>query len=338
MRIPGIACVPLLACAVTASSADVPRATDVAVFREAAIHFHADSAGRFAVPGVAVEESGRVARTEANLPESPAACRVKALLTIHPVPKDERTMFDRWDRAGNIRLSVEGAPDLEIVRFVTSYGGRTDHEVDVSELLPLLRGRRTLRAFIDTWVSPAWRVDCTLRYEPDTTYDAPSWSAPVLYVESFNRKDHGRGVVVPFTVPPGLARVVLRVFTTGHCTDGRDEDEFVSKANVIAIDGVVVERFHPWRDDCRRYRDRNPYCSRWADGSWSSDYSRSGWCPGVEVDPTEIDVTDHAGAGSHELRYTIEEIRPADADGNYGYWRVSVAAVGWDHAPRLWKN
>ena len=47
---------------------------------------------------------------------------------------------------------------------------------------------------------------------------------------------------------------------------------------VLAVDGVVVARFHPWRDDCLEFRDRNPYCARWTDGSWSSDYSRSGWC------------------------------------------------------------
>ena len=80
----------------------------------------------------------------------------------------------------------------------------------------------------------------------------------------------------------------------------------ISKANVISVDGVVVARFHPWRDDCRRFRDRNPYCARWTDGSWSSDYGRSGWCPGK--------------------------------DGHYGYWRLSAHLVGWDRPPRLWLN
>src|SRR5262249_20227261 len=124
----------------------------------------------------------------------------------------------------------------------------------------------------------------------------------------------------------------------GHCTDGRDEDEFVSKANVISVDGHVVARLHPWRSDCRQFRDRNPYCARWSDGTWSSDYSRSGWCPGEVVTPTEIDLTDALTAGRHVVHIAIENMRPKDAEKNFGYWRVSAYVVGWDHPPRLWRN
>lgn len=324
----------------TASSpaAPPPEAITVPLFQGAMVHFNPDSAGFYAGPGLTAEEDGRVARLQASLPEPAFPCRIKALVTLYPVPQDERTVHDRWDRAGNIRLVSEGAPDLEIVRFITAYGGRTDHEIDVSELAPLLRGDRSLRAFIDTWSSPGWRIDLALRYEPDSTYSAPTWAAPVFYADSFNRKEHPAGVSVPVQVPEGLARIVLRYFSTGHCTDGRDEDEFVSKANVISVDGVVVARFHPWRDDCRQFRERNPYCSRWTDGSWSSDYSRSGWCPGAEVLPTEFDLTDHLTPGPHTIRFVIEEMRPADEQANFGYWRVSASAIGWDKPPRLWKN
>lgn len=146
------------------------------------------------------------------------------------------------------------------------------------------------------------------------------------------------GAAAAVEIPPVMARVVLEYFSTGHCTDGRDADEFVSKANVISVDGVVVERFHPWRDDCRRYRDRNPYTSHWTDGAWSSDYSRSGWCPGLELEPVEIDLADHLTPGRHTIRFVIEDMRPKDAEGNFGYWWVSAHVVGWDRPPALWRN
>lgn len=304
----------------------------------AMIHFLPDSAGKYAAPGQTSEESGRVVRVQASLPRPTTPGRILAHLTIHPVPKDERAVYDRYDRAGNIRLVTPGRPDLEIVRFITAYGGRTDHVVDVSELAPLLQGKRDLRAFIDTWSSPGWRVDFSLDYEPDSTYDPPVWAEPVFYTDSMNRQDDDAGVEVPVDVPKGLARVVLRYFTTGHCTDGVDADEFISKANVISVDGVVVARFHPWRDDCRRFRDRNPYCARWTDGTWSSDYSRSGWCPGVEVLPREFDLTDSLTPGKHRIRFRVENMRPKDEAGNFGYWRISAGLVGWDHPPRLWRN
>jgi len=310
----------------------------VPILTGAMVHFHADSAGRYAPEGFTAEDGGRIVRTAAMLPEPHLPCRVHALITLRPTPKNDREVWDRWDRAGNIRLVAEGTPDLEIVRFVTSYGGRTEHEVDVSDLAPLLTGRRDIRAFIDTWTSPGWRIDFSLRYEPDTTYDAPAWVLPVLYTDSFNRRDDGGGMETRVEVPQGLARTVLRYFSTGHCTDGRDEDEFVSKANVISVDGVAVARVHPWRDDCRRFRDRNPYCARWTDGSWSSDYSRSGWCPGVEVLPMEFDLSDHLTPGPHTIRFAIEDVRPIDEAGHFGYWRVSASLVGWDRMPRLWRN
>lgn len=314
------------------------RSAEATVFESAMVHFNPDTTALYSRPGLGHEDNGRVAVTHVLLPDDPPAGRIQARFTIHPVPRTEREVWDRWDRAGSLRLAVDGYPDLEIVRFITSYGGRTDHIVDVSELAPLLRGRRTMKAFIDTWSSPAWRVDFSLSFEPDTLYTPPVWVRPVFFTDSFNAHDFGDGAGVEVIVPDGLSRVVLRYLTTGHCTDGRGADEFVAKANVISVNGVVVHRFHPWRDDCRRFRDRNPYTARWTTGYWSSDYSRSGWCPGDEVLPLELDLSDHLVAGRHTVRFVIEDMRPRDEDGNHGYWRVSAALVGWDRPPDLWRN
>ena len=318
----------------TMSSAD---SIIVPIFRKSPIEFHApDSTGSKTKSGLI--DNGRVTEATIDLPEMKSPHRVWAELTIHPVAKDERNVHDRYDRAGSIRVGVPDRPDVEVVRFITSYGGETHHRVDVSYLSPVLKGRRTFRAFIDTWTSPAWNVDLSLHFVADTTYDNPSWVEPVVFVESFNRQDMPDGVHARVVVPKGLERVALQYITTGHCTDGRDEDEFISKANVVSVDGRTVARFHPWRTDCRRFRDRNPYCARWTDGSWSSDYSRSGWCPGVEVAPTEFDLTDALRSGRHDLRFRIENMRPKDKDGHFGYWRVSACLVGWDHVPKLWRN
>jgi len=311
----------------------------VPVFHDVALHFLPDSAAKFVVRGTKAEENGRVARTTVALPDSRAPRRITALVTLRPVPKSDRDVADRYDRAGNVRLALgDGGPDVEIVRFMTAYGGRTDYEVDVSYLAPLLHGRREFRAYVDTWVSPAWRLDFSLRYTPADSFPTPTWAAPLYYAENFNAEQNGGGDSVTVTIPPGLSRVVMKYVSTGHCTDGRDEDEFVSKANVIAVDGVVVARFHPWREDCRKFRELNPYCARWADGSWSSDYSRSGWCPSQEVAPIEFDLTDHLRPGKHTVRFVVEGMRPKDKDGNYGYWRLSACVVGWAKPPALWKN
>ena len=324
-----------------ALAADLPAPVTFPIFQNEMIHFYmGDSASAYASDGVRNEDNGRLIVTDATLPVIDSPVRIKAHLTLHPIPKPDSPVevYDKWDRAGSIRLRVEGQPDVELMRFMTSYGGETSHTVDVTRYAPLLHGQATFATFIDTWVSPGWRVDVALEYLPVPEYDNATWASGVYLEDSYNAQDMPDGVERTVTIPDGLKRVVLSYISTGHCTDGTDEDEFVSKANILLVDGVVVHRFYPWRDDCQQYRARNPYTRRWNDGTWSSDYSRSGWCPGVEVEPEEIDLTDHLTPGTHTIRFMIEDMRPIDENEHFGYWRVSGSLVGWDKKPMLWKN
>jgi hypothetical protein len=279
---------------------------------------------------VTVEDRGRVAVRTLHLPEFEGPVRIFAVLSIHPVVKDERHVHDPWDRAGHVRLVREGESDIEVVKFITAYGGHTEHRVDVSHLVPLLKGPCTFKAFIDTWVMPAWTLDFSLEYEAGDEGPEAIWAHGVCFEPSYDVQRYAvEGIRSRVTVPDGLERVLVHYLVSGHCTDGRDADEFVSKDNVIRIDGRVVYRFRPWRDDCRNFRAINPYCARWSDGSWSSDYSRSGWCPGDVVVPVEVDLTDHLTPGMHELEFVVENVRPLDDDGHYGYWRISAHLSGW---------
>ena len=79
----------------------------------------------------------------------------------------------------------------------------------------------------------------------------------------------------------------------------------ITKDNVLLVDGREVRRWRPWRDDCRRFREVNPYCRRWSDGSWSSDYSRSGWCPGDWVPPTRFELSRALTPGTHTLQLLL---------------------------------
>ncbi len=338
VEVVGLAWITLAPTPPAAHAEPPPASQIVSIFEDVPLCFSPDSAAKYASAGVAIEDNGRAARTARALPDLMGSHRITALVTVRPVAKSDREVFDRYDRAGSIRLVTDGAPDLEVARFITAYGGRTDYEIDVTPLAPFLHGKREFRAAIDTWVSPGWRIDFSLRYTPVSEHDNATWAMPVYFTTSFNRERMPSGDSVTVEVPGGLARVVMMYFSTGHCTDGVDADEFISKANVISVDGTVVARFHPWRDDCRKFRDRNPYCARWTDGSWSSDYSRSGWCPGDEVLPAEFDLTDHLAPGKHTVKFAVEDMRPKDKKGNFGYWRISAYLVGWSKSPVLWRN
>jgi len=300
----------------------------VAVFDDALIQFAPDDSIGFDRGEVVAVDNGRVVRRTVDLPEADGPVTIVAHLAIRPIPKDDVSMHDHWDRAGDVRLVLDDGVDVEIVKFVTAYGGATEYDIDVSHLAPLLRGRQTIAAFVDTWVAPAWQVDFSLEYHPAES-DGSLWADGVFFEESFNYAVYGdTGAMVTVEIPDEGERVLLYYFVSGHCTDGRGADEFEPKDNVIRVDGMPVYRYRPWRDDCEQFRAINPYCRKWSDGYWSSDYSRSGWCPGDYVEPLVLDLSDHLRPGVHTIRFNIEDIRPEDEDGHFGYWRVSAFVVG----------
>lgn len=143
------------------------------------------------------------------------------------------------------------------------------------------------------------------------------------------------GITTDVIIPDSLVKVDLYYLTSGHCTDGTDADEFISKDNVISVDKHVVYRYRPWRDDCTDFRAVNPYTRRWSEGYWSSDFSRSGWCPGDIVEPLVLDLIDHFKPGEHNVNLKIENIRPKDENDNYGVWKVSAFLVGYKEKPPL---
>ena len=322
----------LLAAAGCAERVAPPAAVTIPLFDDVTVHFTPDQPDRFDTDRAHARDNGRVMVSTAELPGRIGPRRLTLRLSLRPIPLDERNMVDRWDRAGSLRLVPAGGAPVELCRFMTAYGGATDHELDVTHLAPLLAGPCTFEVFIDTWVSPAWTVSAVLESAPLPAggVDLTRWAAGALC------PDEGLTAEAPtatatITVPAGVRRVAVAAVSTGHCTDGRDADEFITKDNVLLLDGVEVYRWRPWRDDCDQLRAVNPYCAKWADGMWSSDYERSGWCPGDIAPPLMVELGAVA-PGSHTLAWTVEDIRPrdpADPDGHHGYWRISAAVVGW---------
>ncbi|MEE8578097.1 MAG: peptide-N-glycosidase F-related protein [candidate division Zixibacteria bacterium] len=299
------------------------------IFSDDHINFKPDNPDSGAREQITVLDNGRVIQNSMTLPTIEQPTRIVGHLILKPIPVDDITVGDKWDRAGSIRLSFDDRPDLELVKFITAYGGQTEWEVDLSKLGPMLQGDVTISAFIDTWVTPGWLVDFSIKYYDDSTLSTPHWVKPIFFENSFSLEKYSdTGVTINVTIPDDQQRVMLGYLVSGHCTDGRGADEFVKKDNVISVDGVVIYRFAPWRDDCRDFREFNPYTRRWSDSYWSSDYDRSGWCPGDFVEPLYLDLTDHLTPGDHSVSIVIENIRPKNEDNHYGYWRVSSYLLG----------
>lgn len=116
----------------------------------------------------------------------------------------------------------------------------------------------------------------------------------------------------------------LRYISTGHGGWG-EGDEFVPKTNTILIDGKPVFTHTPWRQDCGCYRDLNPVSGNFWNGLSSSDFSRSGWCPGTATQPVYFDLSPWADGREHTLTVAIPQGKPVE--GMFSHWAVSGTLI-----------
>lgn len=131
-------------------------------------------------------------------------------------------------------------------------------------------------------------------------------------------------LTVTFTIPAAATGAKLRYISTGH--GGWDDgDEFVPKTNTILIDGKPAFTHTPWRQDCGCYRDLNPVSGNFWNGLSSSDYSRSGWCPGTATQPVYFDLSPWADGKEHTITVAIPQGKPVE--GMFSHWAVSGALI-----------
>jgi len=244
-------------------------------------------------------------------------------------------------------------PPIELVRFITPFGIRHYNEqvkvlgmtwadsalykLDVTDLLPVLRGRAWMGAYIGNYDQGGHMLSLRLRYHPgDRVISAQPqrrhWVAPLFNTVNLMEmagQEYGRifaqdSLTVVFEIPEGVTDCRLRYITTGHGGWGNG-DEFNPKLNEILIDSERVGALVPWRSDCGTYRRLNPSAGNFWNGISSSDLSRSGWCPGAAVDPVIIPLP-ALTAGRHVLRVAIP-LGPTEG-GSFSAWNVSGVLLG----------
>lgn len=238
-------------------------------------------------------------------------------------------------------------PPVELVRFFTSFGaGHFNDKVqidglewadenyfkmEVSELRDRLRGDVLIGAFIGNYDKGGHKISLDLlAYPGDNKWsDKPlkEHSMPLFNtcnVMEMSGQNYGRlfatdSLEVEFEIPDSAKNVRLRYISTGH--GGWDNgDEFNPKENTIFIDGTKRFTHTPWRCDCATFRDQNPVSGNFWNGVSSSDYSRSGWCPGTATNPVYFDLSG-LKPGKHTLRVAISQGK--DEGESFSHWMVS---------------
>lgn len=329
----------------------------ITIFDRAAVAFDPELVDPLKRDDHVVLRNGQVLQRTLELPALPKdmanAQRITATITVEPVMiKDgnKQRPGDPWTRMGSISIVKPGAdlmpksipPDdieddsnlpspeddeIELVRFITGFGGRGTFTQDITALAPLLAGEQTIRLYLSTWLNPAWNVTLTLTYDGEV----PGARRPTFAQELFNDQSieaDKSTITTTINIPDGLARPRIRIISTGHATDGTDGDEFTARTHTLKIDNRTIAMFRPWSENGGALRDLNPMSGRISiEGRqlWSSDLDRAGWHPGLVVEPLYIPARE-LKPGKHTVTLFIADIRKEDESG-LGYWRVSAIVV-----------
>ena len=237
--------------------------------------------------------------------------------------------------------------------YIDKWAKNVVWEQDITDLYSMLEREAYVGIFIDTWTPEGYIASLVLDIEESQIgVDAIKQKhvEPLIntvyymgqtYPDIFARKD----VSTTFNIPAGARNVKLKYIVTGHGGHSGG-DEFVEKRNIISIDGKEVLNFIPWRDDCASFRRFNPATGVWlrerlaayiGKGGYqkklveeplaSSDLSRSNWCPGSDVKPVEVALT-NLGEGSHTITFSIPEAQNIK-DNELNHWLISAYLV-WD--------
>ncbi len=250
-----------------------------------------------------------------------------------------------------IKAEKDYLPPVELVRFFTSFGAghfndrvqidglewadENYYKMEVSELRDRLRGDVLIGAFIGNYDKGGHKISLDLlAYPGDEKWGKKpikQHSIPLFNtcnVMEMSGQNYGRlfatdTLEVEFELPDSITNVRLRYLSTGH--GGWDGgDEFNPKENVIYVDGVKRFTHTPWRCDCATFRDQNPVSGNFWNGLSSSDYSRSGWCPGTATNPVYFDLND-LKPGKHTIRIAIPQGK--DEGTSFSHWMVSGAVL-----------
>lgn len=244
-------------------------------------------------------------------------------------------------------------PVIELVRFFTPFGirhynqyrslkdqdweERTLFKQDISDLRGAFGEEVLIGAYIGNYDGGGHKVSLDIKAYPesenwDTSDSGKDFILPLFNTcnvmemagQTYAKFFQTDSLNVTFEIPEGIENLRLRYISTGH--GGWDTgDEFVPKANTILVDGQPQFIYTPWRCDCGTYRAFNPASGNFWNGMSSSDYSRSGWCPGTVTQPVYVDLTNLA-PGKHTMAIAIPQGAP---EGNsFSYWSVSGVLIG----------
>ncbi|MEK6606789.1 MAG: peptide-N-glycosidase F-related protein [Myxococcota bacterium] len=242
-----------------------------------------------------------------------------------------------WDYLSYVYLCDADDPavcDIEIGRWITTYHREGRWVIDASDMLAHLAGGGTRRI---RWApGNAYVTDFSLRLSRRGKGGRPSEALWLWGGGAFNQDYNALHAPITIDVPGDVARVELYAVITGHGWGAEAENcaEFCNHTHHFTVNDASFVKEHPEAGTATGCMDRvgegvvpNQY------GTWP--FGRGGWCPGFEVQPWVVDVTDAIVAGGENvLTYRAllngEDYVPEPADPPVaGGFAANINLVSW---------
>ncbi len=189
--------------------------------------------------------------------------------------------------------------NTELSRWITTYHREGRWVSDADYAIPWFqRGGKVKLSYYS--IDP-WEIAIDLRFHKEDKPETPSESYDLFDGGTFNTAYNDKYAPIEIDVPADASKVELAVLITGHGMESPGNcAEFCNTQHHFGVNGTQNLIEFPWLDDSALTED---YCQNQVDigtvpnqyGTWF--YARSNWCPGKEVAPIYIDVTDQVNKG-----------------------------------------
>ena len=216
---------------------------------------------------------------------------------------------DDYDRIAHMYIcDDDGTNCYEAARWITPFDRQPHHLTDISPFLALLRpgGSKIVKFQESGWPNSLITLKFRFYHGDTNTYSAqeiiPIWNGTV----GFNPDYGDNRPPMVFSIPQNAEKVEFVSYITGHgwgC-DSYNCAEFCNSNHVFTLNGGTYEfnKDHPNASSSNYCMSLdaigegtipNQY------GTWG--YGRAGWCPGQDVTPHIVDITNQVSIGEENI-------------------------------------
>jgi len=218
---------------------------------------------------------------------------------------------DEYDRIAHLYICDEdGSNCLEMARWITPFGRQPQHLTDITPFISSLRpgGNKMFKFQESGWPNSLISLKLRLHHQTDSTSPSPKeiypvWNGTVQFNPDYN--DNRPPQV--FSVPSNATKVEFVAYITGHGWGSAgcfNCCEFCNSRHIFEVNGGVYN----FDKDYPNASSSN-YCMQPETiiqgvipnqgGTWG--YGRAGWCPGMDVHPYIMDITESVSIGEENI-------------------------------------